>query len=66
MKRYVQSILYDFLKVFLVSKNSSKKQTNEFVFTTEMNSFVRFLGEFDDTKKSFRNYLNFRKQNYFG
>ena len=22
-----------------------------------MNSFVRFLGEFEDTKKSFRNYL---------
>ena len=32
---------------------------NEFVFTTTTNSFVRFLGEFEDTKKSFRNYLTF-------
>ena len=39
--------------------NSPKKRTNEFVFTTTTNSFVRFLGEFEDTKKSFRNYLTF-------
>ena len=32
---------------------------NEFVLTTTMNLFVRFLGEFEDTKKSFRNYLTF-------
>ena len=40
--KIVQSILYDFLKVFLVSVNSPKKQTNKFVFTTEMNLFDRF------------------------
>ena len=44
-------------KGLLVSLNSPKKQTNEFVFTTTTNSFVRFLGEFKDTKKSFKNYL---------
>ena len=43
----------------LVSSNSPKKRTNEFVFTITTNSFVRFLGEFEDTKKSFRNYLTF-------
>ena len=48
-------------KGLLVSSNSHKKQTNEFVFTTTKNSFVRFLGEFEDTKKSFRNYLTFRE-----
>ena len=40
-------------KGHLVSSNSPKKRTNEFVFTTTTNSFVRFLGEFEDTKKSF-------------
>ena len=47
-------------KGLLVSSNSPKKQTKEFVFTTTTNLFVRFLGEFEDTKKSFRNYLTFR------
>ena len=28
-----------------------------------MNSFVRFLGEFEDTKKSFWNYLTFFAKN---
>jgi hypothetical protein len=46
-------------KGLLVSSNSPKKRTNKFVFTTTMNSFVRFLGEFEDTKKFFRNYLTF-------
>ena len=46
-------------KELLVSSNSPKKRTNEFVFTTTKNSFVRFLGEFEDTKKSFPNYLTF-------
>ena len=46
-------------KGLLVSSNSPKKQTNKFVFTTTTNSFVHFLGEFKDTKKSFRNYLTF-------
>ena len=48
-------------KGLLFSSNSPKKRTNEFVFTTTTNSFVRFLGEFEDTKKSFRNYLTFKK-----
>ena len=40
--------------------NSSKKRTNEFVFTTMRRVFVRFLEEIEDTKKTFRNYLTFR------
>ena len=40
--------------------NSSKKQTNEFVFTTVRSVFVRFLEVIEDTKKIFRNYLTFR------
>ena len=43
----------------MVFSNSPKKQTNEFVITTTTNSFIRFLGEFEDAKKSFRNYLTF-------
>ena len=40
--------------------NSSKKQTNEFIFSTTMRCvFVRFLEEIEDTKKTFRNYLTF-------
>ena len=30
--------------------NSSKKRTNEFVFTTMRHGFVRFLEEIEDTK----------------
>ena len=40
-------------KGLLVSSNSPKKGTNEFVFTTTTNSFVHFLGEFEDTKSPF-------------
>ena len=40
-------------KGLLVSSNSLKKRTNEFVFTTSMNLFVCFFGEFEDTNKSF-------------
>jgi hypothetical protein len=47
-------------KGLLVSLNSPIKRTNKFAFTTTTNSLVRFLGEFEDTKKSFRNYLTFR------
>ena len=53
------------LKGQLISKancqavNSSKKRTNEFVFTTMRRVFVRFLEEIEDTKKTFRNYLTF-------
>ena len=39
--------------------NSSKKQMNEFVFTTMRRVFVRFLEEIEDSKKAFRNYLTF-------
>ena len=39
--------------------NSSKKQTNEFIFTTMRRIFVRFLEEIEDIKKTFRNYLTF-------
>ena len=49
-------------KGLLVSSNSPKKWTNEFIFTTTTNSFVHFLGEFEDTKKSFRNCLTFMKK----
>ena len=42
-------------KWFLRSSISSKKRTNEFVFTTVRIVFVRFLEEIDDPKKSFRN-----------
>ena len=37
----------------------------EFVFTTTTNCFVCFLGKFEDTKKSFRNYLTFSTFQYF-
>ena len=35
--------------------NSSKKQTNVFVFTTVQRVFVCFLEGIEDTKKTFRN-----------
>ena len=37
---------------------------NKFCSTTLTNLFVYFLGEFEDTKKSFRNYLNFMCSHY--
>ena len=37
--------------------NSSKKQTNEFIFTSMRRVFVGFLEEIEDFKKAFRNYL---------
>ena len=40
--------------------NSSKKRTNEFVFTTMKRVFVRFLEEIEDSKKTFQNYLTFK------
>ena len=51
------------LKGQLISKancqavNSSKKQTNEFVFTTMPRVFVCFLEEIEDSKEAFQNYL---------
>ena len=47
------------IKGHLISKenfqavNSSKKRTNEFVFTTMRRVFVSFLKEIEDTKKTF-------------
>ena len=38
---------------------SSKKGTNEFVFTSIRLVFVHFLEEIDDPKKPFRNQLTF-------
>ena len=35
--------------------NSSKKRTNEFVFTTMRHVFVHFLEEIEVTKETFRN-----------
>ena len=35
--------------------NSSKKRTNEFVFTTMRRVFVRFFEEIEVIKKTFRN-----------
>ena len=40
--------------------NSSKKRTNDFIFTNMRRVFVRFLEEIEDSKKAFRNYLTFR------
>ena len=34
--------------------NSSKKRTNEFIFTTMRRVFVRFLEEIEDTKRRFK------------
>ena len=33
--------------------NSSKKQTNELVFTTMQCDFIRFVEEIEDSKKAF-------------
>ena len=33
--------------------NSSKKQTNEFIFTTMRRVFIRFLEEIENNKKNF-------------
>ena len=43
------------LKANCQAVNSSKKRTNEFVFTNMRRAFIRFLEEIEDTKKSFRN-----------
>ena len=51
-------------KRFLVSSISSKKRTNEFVFTPMILVFVRFLEEIEDIKKPFWNYLTFSHHNY--
>ena len=50
------------LKANCQAVNSSKKPTNEFVFTTMRRVFVHFLEEIEDSKKAFRNYLTFKKE----
>ena len=40
-----------------LSVNSSKKRTNEFVFTSMLRVCVHFLEEIEDSKKAFRNYV---------
>ena len=66
----VWSRIWYLIKGQLISKancqavNSSKKRTNEFVFTTMRRVFVRFLEEIEDTKKTFRNYLTFSIYDY--
>ena len=45
--------------------NSSKKRTNEFVFTTMRCIFVPFLEEIEGIQKTFRNYLTFSCGNTF-
>ena len=40
--------------------NSSKKQTNEFIFISMRLVFVHFFEEIEDSKKAFRNYLTFK------
>ena len=53
--------IINYTKGQLISKancqavNSSKKRTNEFVFTTIRRVFVRFLEEIEATIKAFRN-----------
>ena len=42
--------------------NSSKKWTNEFIFTTMQRVFVHFLEEIEDSKKAFRNYFTFKRK----
>ena len=48
-------------KALLVSSDSPQKRRNDSFLLLQhiMNSIVRFLGEFEDTKKSFRKYLTF-------
>ena len=43
------------------AEESSKKRTNEFVFTSMRRVFVRFLEESSARKKTIRDYLTFRK-----
>ena len=61
MQKIIDLCLCVVFKGQLISKancqavNSSKKRTNEFVFTTMRIVFVHFLEEIDDLKKTFRN-----------
>ena len=52
-------LLSNFLKANCQAVDSSKKQKNEFVFTSMQRVFIRFLEEIEDFKKTFRNHLTF-------
>ena len=58
-------MINDYVKGQLISKancqaeDSSKKRTNEFVFTSMRRVFVRFFEESLARKKTFRDYLTF-------
>ena len=41
------------------AEDSPKKRTNEFVFTSVQQLFVRFLGESSASNKTFRDFLTF-------
>ena len=50
-------------KAYCQAVNSSKKRTNEFVFTTMRRFFIHFLEEIEDSKKTFRNHLTLKSIN---
>ena len=50
-------VSYIILKANCQALNSSKKRTNEFVFTTMRCVLVPFLEEIEDTRKTFQNCL---------
>ena len=52
-------VSYIILKANCQALNSSKKRTNEFVFTTMRCVFVHFLEEIEVTEETFRNHLTF-------
>ena len=59
-KEWVEEILWStkgqlISKANCQAKNSSKKRTNEFVFTTMQRVFVPYLEEIEVNKKTFRN-----------
>ena len=49
------------LKANCQAEDSSKKRTNEFIFTNMRRVFVRFLEESLTRKKMFRDFLTFSK-----
>ena len=43
----------DFKRTFWCHRILQKQQMNEFVIVVKTNTFVRFLGEFEDTQSTF-------------
>ena len=68
IEQHLAPKIYRDAKGHLISKtncqaeDSSKKRTIEFVFTNMRRVFVRFLEESSARKKTFRDYLTFRKK----